>query len=262
MTRKAVIGLFALAAMTIAGFGIGTFGNTNHRATELMADDCTVAFLPSRDRGHLVDVYAVNSEGTENAVVKRIGLSNLSGQNVAAVKLGWRVHKEGASSIVLLEGQSRLLRVPLTAGKRLLVSYPLVSYGEVMKPLQENGSLHGDLRLEVSVTQIIFEDGTQTTGDASSIQDSDLSSRVQRVSLRSRAMLIQDDVTPTAEDTTVAAPPPCNNSLCAFVPRLNKWVCTSATGYHCVVNAAANSCTDSVCPPPPPPGPVVTANPN
>ena len=251
MIRKAAIVLFALTVLTITGVGVRTFGHTSERGAALTStsNDYTVAFLPSRERAKLVDVYAVQSEIGKEPTVKKVAVANLSNKNVMAVKFGWRIHNSGAA-VTLLEGQSRLLYVPLSTGKRLFVKYPLVGLSQISEPLEKRGLLTGDLRVEVSVDEILFDDGSQWSAGAQRIsnQSSPAADLVKRVAFRSTARYIaQDETAPSTEEDTPIAVPLCNNSLCAFIPRLNKWICTPVTGYNCKVNAD-NTCTDSVCP--------------
>ena len=249
MMRKAFTVLFVLASLTITGVGVKSLGSTGS-SMAFPSGDYSLTFVPSRERGKLVQVYTVQSEiqkelTVKDVAVKKVGLANVSNKDVAGVRLGWRLLNGEAPSVTMLEGQSRLLHFPFAAGKRLVVTYPLVSLSEIAEPLQKTGQLHGSLAVEVTVEEIVFEDGSRWNRvgtQAASTQSSISIDRVKRVALSAgpRSRPLQDETVPIEEGGEGGA---VSNKACAIVPRGGPdWTCVAYNGANCTING--NSCSD------------------
>lgn len=109
-----------------------------------------------------VVVGSVVSDAVKGFRITKAGLKNVSSKQVTAVKLGWRVTAQQARGTVLAKGQTPLVAISggiPTDGTHVL-KYPIFTFAEVYKSLLKGGTLEGRYKVEVLVTEIIFEDGS------------------------------------------------------------------------------------------------------
>ncbi|HZI18359.1 MAG TPA: hypothetical protein VEY09_07160 [Pyrinomonadaceae bacterium] len=107
-----------------------------------------------------VDVYSVLMEADRGFTVTEVGLYNRDLRDVAAVKLRWYLTETQKPNRVLLQGDTQLLGVLIPAGGRQTLSYPVASFAKIATPLLKGGSLSGNYRLEVSVSEVQYSDET------------------------------------------------------------------------------------------------------
>ncbi len=114
-----------------------------------------------------VDVINVTTDARRGLAVTRVGLKNRSAKTVRAVRLAWDLFEQSDPDRILLHGQTPLLWLPnpLPAGEKVTLEQLIVSFAEIHKSLLAPGSdtLRGDYRLEVSVSEILYEDGSRWT---------------------------------------------------------------------------------------------------
>ena len=123
---------------------------------------------PRLKRGPVVDLYKTGSSVLTGITVRDIWLENRSKQNVAGVKIAWRVYDTSQEKTTLLQAETpKFLAVPLNAGEKRKVSYPVVSFATVYRPLLHGKKqLEGDYRIEVWVSDVRFTDETAEQGFA------------------------------------------------------------------------------------------------
>jgi hypothetical protein len=105
-----------------------------------------------------VQVYSVTTEADKGLTVGKVTLVNRSSKDVSAVRLHWYLSEAGEPERVLLEGETDLIGVWLTAGRGRVLSYPAVSFAKVCRPLLKGGRLSGDYRLDVAVSEVKYAD--------------------------------------------------------------------------------------------------------
>lgn len=125
---------------------------------DLPLGDWSVACRPALEPGFVVDAYYVTTDGSKGNTVTKVGLWNRSEKAVTAVKLGWRLFREDAPYTTLLNGETPLLGVTLSANERREVEFPVVSFAKASKGLLKNGEVNGNFIIEVTVTNYLFED--------------------------------------------------------------------------------------------------------
>ncbi len=120
-------------------------------------------FLGPDSESTPVVVTSVTTDAKRGIAVTKVGLENQSKENVTAVKLTWRVSKEQASDKVLLQGQTPFITRDggLPAGSSLVLRFPVVIFAKIYQPLVHNGTLDGEFRIDISVSEILYEDGSK-----------------------------------------------------------------------------------------------------
>jgi len=192
-----------------------------------------------------VVVTSVASEATTLSVTG-VRINNISSKGVLAVKLGWSIYDQRNRTKILNQGESSLITLDrvLRSDSDQRLSVPLVSFMEIHKRLMKKGRLEGDYRLDVAVTEILFDDhSTWQVGQPVSTQ-----SDVALISVGYSKGLDPIIVTPLkvpdacAKQSCVydAGPPPgyscggstneefctncdttCCNTVCGYVPQCN-----------------------------------------
>ena len=104
-----------------------------------------------KQRGPTVDLYKVGSSVLTGITVVDVWLENRSKQGVAGVKMAWRIYDISQEKTTLLQGETpKFLAVPLNPGENRKVSYPVVSFAKIYRPLLHGRSeLQGNYRIEL-----------------------------------------------------------------------------------------------------------------
>jgi hypothetical protein len=120
-------------------------------------------FLGSGFESIPVAVTSVTTDAKRGIAVTKVGLENTSKQNVTAVKLTWRLSNEQTPNTVILEGQTPYITRDggLPAGISLVLRFPVVIFAKICQPLVRNGVLDGEFRIDILVSEILFEDGSK-----------------------------------------------------------------------------------------------------
>lgn len=110
-----------------------------------------------------VIVTSVTSEAKKGIAVTKVGLDNQSQANVAAIKLTWQLSSEQNAGKVLLQGQTPYITRDggLPAGSSLVLRFPVVAFAKIYQPLVRNAALDGNFRIDILVSEILFEDGSK-----------------------------------------------------------------------------------------------------
>lgn len=115
----------------------------------------------TRKRGSKVDLYKVLTEADKGLTTTEVWLENRTNRGVVAVKIGWRLYERSNPEAGLLNGETpKFIGVPLSPGERRVVTYPVVSFVKIYQPLLRNGRLEGNYRIELFVTEVLYDDGT------------------------------------------------------------------------------------------------------
>lgn len=195
---------------------------------------------PSLERQPIVDAYSVTSERGDK--VTKVTLRNRSDKAVIAVKLGWRLFHYSSPKNTLMSGESPLLGVPLGVKERRVVEFPLVSFAKISKSLMKNGRVDGDFKIEVIVTDVIFEDSgekTSKSGWRNSLLASFLPSATGSGAKR-----------PIVEVVSYAAPPideGCQNQECKYVEGCYQCQALNGTTCNPKGTGGCQSCEESAC---------------
>lgn len=112
-----------------------------------------------------VVVSSITSDASRGGAVTRVGLLNRSSKPVTAIKLSWSLSTEDAPERILLQDETTLITLPETLqgrGKRKLdfTTIPLVTFAKIHKPLLKADGLSGKFRIDVVVSEAIYEDGS------------------------------------------------------------------------------------------------------
>jgi hypothetical protein len=105
-----------------------------------------------------VQVYSVTTDADKGLMVSRVTLVNKSTKGITGVRLHWYLSEAQNPDRILLEGDTDLIGTWLAVGRGKVLSYPVVSFAKVHKPLLKKGGLSGDYRLEIAVGEVKYED--------------------------------------------------------------------------------------------------------
>lgn len=168
IARKIPVCLLVISALLIAGSsGRGNLGqNKVYAQSELPRGNWSVGthpFLGPDFEAPPVIVTSVTTDAKRGIAVTKVGLENQSKENVTAVKLTWRVSTEQTADTALIQGQTPFISRDggLPAGSSLVLRFPVVIFAKICQPLVKNGTLDGEFRIDISVSEILFEDGSK-----------------------------------------------------------------------------------------------------
>jgi hypothetical protein len=189
-------------------------------------------------RGDVVDLYKTGSSVLTGITVRDIWLENRSKQVVAGVKIAWRVYDTSQKETTLLQGETpKYLAVPLNAGEKRKVSYPVVSFAQVYRPLLHGKmQLEGDYRIEVWVSHVRFTDET-AEGFAAFAHVKKAKSQADA------ADFVEAKSEPAPNDDELG----CQHQQCSWSNQSNCYRCVSSSGGTCKW-FNCTYCEDGRCP--------------
>src|ERR1041385_2420659 len=126
----------------------------------------TLACGPRRTPGEVVDLYSVSTDAAKGLTVTEVSLENRSTQEVAAVKIGLKLYERSNRQTVLLSGETPdFLGVALAPGEKRVITFPVLSFSKIYRPLLRGGKLEGQYKIELWVTDVKFEAPNPDQGD-------------------------------------------------------------------------------------------------
>lgn len=168
-----------------------------------------------------------------------MGVKNRSSKNVIGVKLGWRLFLDGEPDATLSQGETPLLGVPLSPKERRVVEFPVVVANRILSTLVKGGSLKGRFRIEVMVTDTLFDEVSNTrTQPSAGFPNQAL---ISRVSWRSAESTIE---VPNHVDLSIMEA--CQNQSCSW-QNGGCYSCTESAGFGCTMQGGCNTCCNSKC---------------
>jgi hypothetical protein len=211
------ITLFCLA------LAFGYVRNNAENNKQLPRNGWTVGFHPYHAAGFNevpVRVISVTSKG--NKGLTNVELRNRSEKPVTAVKIGWYVSNENGPGTILTRGESPLMGIPnnLNANESLKLNLPPVSLAKILKPVVKRNTLRGDFSVQVVVTEVVYEDG-------------------------SNWKFSQPDNVARIAVNYAHAMPQCANQTCRWNASIGAYQCVDGTGELCTNQG--DQCTSSSC---------------
>lgn len=193
-----------------------------------------------KQRGPVVDLYKVGSSVLTGITVADVWLENRSKQGVAGVKIAWRVYDTSQEETTLLQGETpTFLAVPLNAGENRKVSYPVVSFAKIYRPLlRGRRELQENYRIEVWVSDVRFADETG---------QQELAAFAHANKLNSKAAAAPAFVKVKSEPAPVEQELGCQNQQCYWSNQDGCYKCGSSSGGTCKW-FNCTYCEDGRCP--------------
>jgi len=186
-------------------------------------------------------VTSVRTE-LKNLSVTAVRIRNISSKPVTAVKLGWYLSNENEKSVVLQQGETPLINIDrsLAVGEEQVIKSPITSFAEIHRLLVQAGHLEGCYRLDVMVTEILFEDqSTWKIGQSVTIQRPNSDPSIVRAMLRKGSLPIV--VTP------LSLSPACAKQKCDFLPGPPPgYSCGGSDNEEFCTNCGTSCCT-TIC---------------
>lgn len=173
-----------------------------------------------------VQIYSVTTDADKGLTVAKVTLLNKGSKDIIAVRLHWELTDTKNPESVLLQGDTDLVGIWLTAGKGSELNYPIVSFAKVHEPLLKGGELNGNYRIEVSVGEVKYADESAWVGGKSNL------------ALRNHRLDEESG---------------CANQGCIYNTEVESFQCSSyKKGFFCSVTNNGRSCTETVCSAAPP----------
>lgn len=113
-----------------------------------------------------VIVSSVTSDAARGAEVTKIKVKNNATKSVASMMIGWYlINEDDKESTILLSGKTQPIEIPqgLPVGGIREIQQPIMSFARVHRPLLRGGVLTGNFRIDVMVSDAVYEDGTTWT---------------------------------------------------------------------------------------------------
>lgn len=173
LTRIRRIALPTLMLFTIALGSHSVAGDRQGTNEQLPKGDWSLSAHPYMGKGYDSRPVMVSSVSMDKTpVVTKVGLWNISNKVVLGVKLGWSLTTDENRGAVLRQGETVLIAISggLPVNDSQSLKFPVVAFRDIYKPLLKNGALDGHYRIEVLVTEILFEDGTTWTPESNKIK--------------------------------------------------------------------------------------------
>ncbi len=149
--------LLVTILVTLAASGLAT--QTSHKES-LPPGDWSLSYGPAQARGKVVDLFSVSSDAAKGLTVTEVALENCADQDVSAVKIGWKLYEKSNPQTILLTGETpQFLGVALGPGEKRVITFPVVSFAKIYRPLLRGGKLSGSYRIELWVTDVQFDNG-------------------------------------------------------------------------------------------------------
>jgi hypothetical protein len=157
--------LSIFTVLMVTSSGIAQRQGVSNSGVKLPKGNWTVSCGPSETPGSVVDLYMVGSDASTGVQVTDVWLRNRSNQDVAAVKIAWKVYEKANPQLTLLSGKSpQFLGVPLARGERRVVNFPVVTFAKIYPPLLRRGKITGNYRIELTVADVAFDNTSNTSG--------------------------------------------------------------------------------------------------
>ena len=232
---KRLLTLTVIVLIILIVLGAARLAGQTSQKESLPPGNWSLAFGPSRTRGKVVDLFAVSSDATKGLTVTEISLENRSSQDVAAVKIGWKLYEKSDPSKILLSGETpQFLGVALSPGEKRIVTFPVVSFAKIHKPLLRDGKVEGNFRIELWVTDVQFDNSNAELGNASYLRRTLWTTGpVKFVKVASRAAPKDDDFG-------------CPNRECRWSNLDNCYRCEQMDGSACAWSNCS-SCASGRC---------------
>ena len=127
-------------------------------ANSLPPGNWSLGYRVSAERSAVVDLFSISSNAAKGLTVTSFSVQNRSNKNVVAVKVSWILYDKSTPETILLQGETpQFLRVALAPKEKRSVIFPAVSFAQVYHPLLRGGSVEGDLKIELIVSDVLFE---------------------------------------------------------------------------------------------------------
>ena len=181
---------------------------------------------PTSTPGALVDLYMVGTDSSNGVKVTDLWLRNRTTQDVAAVKIAWKLYERSNPSKTLISGETpQFVGVALAVAEKRVISFPVVSFAKIYGPLMRDGRVDGNFRIEVWVSEVQFDSANVETGNSSSFS-------VRKAGWRKGAtnFLRVSSKQVTEVDDDGAA---CQNQECGWANRQQCYTCFNNTGSTC-----------------------------
>lgn len=244
---KRILGflVFMLPIFLVAGAFTGS-------SSEIGQKDASTAFPPGKwnfsanpfmGEGYKTRPVVVTSVASEAITlsVTSVRINNISSKPVRAVKLGWALRERTDKSKILNQGETSLITMeePLPANSNRILKLQVASFLELYKPLVKKGRLEGSYRLEVGVTQVLFDNQLSwRLGDPVAIRSTNVEQVVdQRRSNHASAFTVRPILVPVA----------CAKQKCRHdgVPPPS-YTCTGSEDDEFCTNCG-QSCCNTIC---------------
>lgn len=153
--------LLAIASLFLPGKSTGNGRlSVQNRDSSLKSSFSAHPYTGKGYESRPIVVTSVRSEIKARSV-NAVRILNISSKPAAGVKLGWTLSKENAQDRILEKGETPLVPIPhgLAVKEDKVLDVPIVSFLDLKKNLKEKSE--GDYRVDVRVTEILFDDGSQ-----------------------------------------------------------------------------------------------------
>lgn len=123
------------------------------------------SFSPVSKRGIAdapVQIVSLAGGRKNGGTIAGIGLFNKSGKTVEAIKFTWVIYREESPLKTLADGETPMIGVgDLAANSKRKIDYPLFSIAKDYPMLMKEGNMEGEFATELSVKEILYDDGTK-----------------------------------------------------------------------------------------------------
>jgi len=194
---------------------------SSHSQNDLPEGNWILSCGPSRTRGAVV-----GSNASNGIKVTDVWLENRSSQDVAAVKIGWKLYERSNPSRILLSGETpQFLGVILAAGEKRVATFPIVSFAKIHGPLLRNGRLEGNYKIELWVTEVLFDGGNAGRPQSPSFASHKTSWKGDKTD---KVTKVASKPAPATDDDLG-----CPNQECGWDNQLNCYTCFNNPGSSC-----------------------------
>jgi len=168
----------------------------------------------------------VGSDASHGIKVTDVWLENRSLQDVSAVKIGWKLYEKANPSRILLSGETpQFLGVNLAAGEKRVATFPVVSFAKIHGPLLRNGRLEGSYKIELWVTEVLFDGGNTGLAQSTSFT---LHKTSWKGSKTDKVTKVTSRPAPETDDDLG-----CPNQECGWANVQNCYTCFNNQGSSC-----------------------------
>jgi hypothetical protein len=164
--KKSAITFFLAVLVILSFVGDRSRGQAKSDADKLPDGNWTFSVNPYMGPGYASRPVVVTGTVSDlSGTATSVMLMNNSSKTVSAVKVEWYFTTEQDRATVLQQGQTPLIAPSgsLPPDKYRQIYFPIANFYKLSRPLVKKNTLEGDFRLDITVAEVQYADGTTWT---------------------------------------------------------------------------------------------------
>lgn len=233
---------FVVLSLVVMTKNSGFVEGASQTKSQLPPGKWSFSAHPFMGEGYESRPVVVTSVRTEAKTlsVTAVRVRNISSKPVAAIRLGWYLADENNNLTNLQQSETSFIPMDkaLETDKTELFKVSVVSFLDIYKPLVRDGRLEGSYRLEIAVTEILFEDqSTWRVGQQVTLETQPSKPAIVNASLKNRPLTVMP----------LKLNPICPKQQCKYVEGPPDGYSCSQSDHNEYCTNCVTSCCNTLC---------------